>query len=150
NQNRRSEFEGAPAAHAPIDASADAEHVVAAPSLTGAKPRELARASARGIATDDALVYFGDAADDGLYAVAKSGGESTKLARRSPMAAGLAVSAGTIAWIASPGDVVLRMSLHGDAAAPAVIRDHGLFTGIAIAGGDVFVVEADGATSIVT
>jgi hypothetical protein len=124
--------------------------VLASPSLAGARPRELAKGSARAIAVDDGVLYFGDTTDDGLYAVPKSGGESTKLARRSPMPAGLAVDRGMIAWIASPGDVVLRTSLSGDASAPTAIREHGLFTGIAIAGGDVFVVEAEGSSSIVT
>lgn len=116
-------------------------HSVATPAPVGVAPRVLARANARAIATTKTHVYFGDAADDALLAVPKSGGEPVRLARRAPMPGALAIDAGVVVWIGSPGDVVLRLPLDG-ASTPTTIRDRGIFTDVAAHGGDVLFVEA--------
>jgi hypothetical protein len=104
----------------------------------------LVHASSRAIAIDREHVYFGDAEDDGLYSVPRTGGSPQKLARRAAMPEALSVDAvtGTLAWIGTPGDIVLRMPLAGGAA--TTVREHGLFTGVVARGTDVLYVEAEG------
>lgn len=123
---------------------------VATPAPAGIAPRILAHATARAIATTKTHVYFGDAEDDALLAVPKTGaGEPVRIARRAPMPGALAVDADTIVWIGSPGDVVLRLPLEG-ASTPVTIRDRGIFTDVAADGGDVFFVEAMGGGGALT
>lgn len=104
----------------------------------------MARATARALALDATSIYFGNSDDDGIYTVAKSGGEATRLARRAPVAGAIAVEGEWISWIASPGDAVLRLSLR-EGGQPTTLRDRGIFSDVATAGGDVFIAEAIGA-----
>jgi hypothetical protein len=108
-----------------------------------AQARTLARAVARAIATDGARVYFGDATDDGVFAVAKRGGEPERIARRAPVRGALARDDEHLAWIGSPGDAALRVSTAGGTT--TTLRDRGLFRDVAAVGGDVVVTEAEGA-----
>lgn len=105
--------------------------------------RTLARAVSRAITTDPHHVYFGDATDDGLFAVAKAGGEPVRLARRAPIRGALARDRDKLAWIGSPGDVVLQVSVAGGPT--TTLRDRGLFRDLAAGGGDVLFTEAEGA-----
>ena len=118
--------------------------VTVQPVVTGKRPRVLARATSRALAIDAANVYFGNSDDDGVYAVPKQGGEPTRLTRRAPVAGAIAVDATSISWIASPGDAVLRLSLH-DGGQPVTLRDRGIFSDVATADGEVFITEALGA-----
>ncbi len=151
NQNPRSEFaQGGGSATRGLDASADgAGPTFATPTPTGRKPREIVRASSRALATDPAHVYFGDDDDDTLCSLEKmpaegASNEPVRIARRAPIAGGLALDAhdAALAWIASPGDVILRVPVRGGA--PTTIRDRGIFTDVAASNGDVFFTEARG------
>lgn len=134
-------YRGEPSADATPAGSATI-HSVATPALAGIAPRVLAHASARAIATTSTDVYFGDASDDALLAVPKAGSaEPVRIARRAPMPGALAIDAGMLVWIGSPGDVVLKMRLDRTTA-PTTIRDRGIFTGVAAGRGDVFFIEA--------
>jgi hypothetical protein len=135
------------------DASADADAAASVPEAppavvqpvtTGKKPRLLARATSRALAIDAANVYFGNSDEDGIYSVPKKGGEPTRLARRAPVAGAIALDAESITWIASPGDAVLKLALR-DGGQPSTLRDRGIFSDVATAGGDVFITEAIGA-----
>ena len=146
NLHPSSEF---PAGAEPRDAGPlpDSGVQLAAPTVAGTRPQKLARATSRAIALDRDRIYFGDAEDDGLYAMARTGatgGTPTKLARRAPMQEALAIdpAAGALVWIGTPGDIVLKMPVAGGAA--ATVREHGLFTGVVASGADVFYVEAEG------
>jgi hypothetical protein len=157
NQNPRSEFaEGLGAAGAGRDASTDgAPRTIATPTPTGRKPRELVRAYSRALAIDATAVYFGDASDDTLCALDKAPAagasrEPRRIARRAPIAGGLALDAreAALAWIGSPGDIVLRVPVSGGV--PTTIRDRGIFTDVAATGGDVFITEAQGGGGMLT
>jgi hypothetical protein len=143
---------GSPRADPTAAVAPSAEPRTAAkPSPTGSPPRVLARASARAIATSKTHVYFGDAEDDTLYALAKTGaGEPARFTRRTAMPGAMAIDAGALVWVASPGDVVLRLPLDGAGGAPTTLRDRGIFTDVAADGGDVFVLEAGGAGGVLT
>lgn len=117
--------------------------VVAEPTVVGKKPRVLARASTRALALDATNIYYGDNEDDGIYAMPKAGGEPLRLARHAPVAGALALDGDSITWIGSPGDAVLRVSIHGGQ--PTTLRDRGIFSDVATAHGDVFITEAIGA-----
>jgi hypothetical protein len=114
------------------------------PAVKGVKPRLFARASTRALAMDAANVYYGDSDDDGVYSMPKLGGTAVRIARHAPVAGALALDGGSIAWIASPGDAVLKAPLTG-ASQPVTVRDHGIFSDVATRGGDVFITEANGA-----
>jgi hypothetical protein len=129
---------------AAADAVPEAPPVVVQPVASGKRPRLLAHATARALAIDAAKVYFGNSDDDGIYAVSKNGGEPVRLARRSPVAGAIALDAESISWIASPGDAVLKLSLR-DGGQPTTLRDRGIFSDVATAGGEVFIIEAIGA-----
>lgn len=151
--NPRSEFVDGPGGpRQKHDAGADAniERVIATPAVAGLVPREIAKASARAIITSPLHVYFGDSEDDALYALDKKGGEPTRLARRAPMPGALAIDTdwSTLAWIGSPGDIVLRISTKGGP--PSTVRDRGIFTDVAVSGGDVFFTEARAEGGVVT
>ncbi len=134
---------GAPAGSATIRS-------IATPAPAGIAPRVLAHATAHAIATTKTHVYFGDAGDDVLLAVAKTGpSEPVRIARRAPMPGALAIDADDLVWIGSPGDVVLRMRI-GSASAPTTIRDRGIFVDVAADGGDVFFIEAIGGGGALT
>jgi len=135
------------------DASADATAadnvpepppVLVQPDASGKKPRVLARATSRALAIDATSIYFGNSDDDGIYAVAKEGGDATRLARRAPVAGAIAVDGDSVSWIASPGDAVLKVSLR-EGGQPTTLRDRGIFSDVASHGGDVFITEAIGA-----
>jgi hypothetical protein len=104
-------------------------------------PRVIAKASARALALDAAHIYYGDSDDDGVYAMAKTGGEPLRIARHAPVSGALALEDGHITWIASPGDAVLRAPISGGAQ-PTTLRDRGIFGGVAAVGEDVFITEA--------
>ena len=98
--------------HRRQDASADADAatnvpepppVTRAAGRSGKKPRLLARATSRALAIDATNVYFGNSDDDGIYAVAKGGGEPTRLARRAPVAGAIAVDADVDQLDCQPG-----------------------------------------------
>jgi hypothetical protein len=151
NQNPRSEFADGPGGLPARDAGADpAVRVLATPEVAGVPPRELANASSRAIALDASRVYFGDAEDDDVYAVPKAGGggEPVKVGRRAPVPEALSVDGSTLAWVGTPGDVVLRAPSSGGPA--TTLKDRGLFTGVVANGGDVFFVEADRGDSVVS
>lgn len=110
---------------------------------SGKRPQVLARASTRALAVDATRLYYGDLVDDGIFAMPKAGGEAVRLARHAPVTAGIALGGDSITWIASPGDSVLRMPLHGNGQ-PSTLRDRGIFSDVAVAGGEVFITEAVG------
>jgi hypothetical protein len=137
----------------PQDASADADSATSVPEpppvtvqqvVSGKRPRMLARATSRALAIDAANIYFGNSEDDGIYVVAKHGGEPMRLARRAPVTGAIAVDGDAVSWIASPGDAVLKLSLR-EGGQPTTLRDRGIFSDVAGAGGDVFITEAIGA-----
>jgi len=133
-RNPRSEFQGAGSAAPPVAAPAN---------VAPATPRieVLARASSRALATSATHVFFGDNEDDALLAVPKSGGDPVRVARRSPMREALVSDDEDLVWIASPGDVVLRLAKG--ASEPKVVRDRGVFTDV-VAQDDVFFTEVVG------
>lgn len=147
NQNPRSEFPmtvpgapspaGATAPPAPERADGGAEKARVALEPV----RVLASVVSRAVATDEDHVYFGDLGDDGLFALAKrGGGEPVRIARRAPVRGALTVDRAQIVWIASPGDLVLRVPTSGGAT--TTLRDRGLFTDVAADGADVVFTEA--------
>ncbi len=115
-------------------------------------PRTLALASSRALALDATNVYFGDAEDDVLLAVDRRTPEAEprRIARGAPTAGALAYDSGQefLAWIASPGDVVLRVPVHGGT--PKKLRDRGIFTDVATSDGDVFLTEVQGRGGFLT
>jgi hypothetical protein len=117
---------------------------VVQPTSNGKKPRPFVRASARALAIDATTLYYGDSEDDGIYAMPKKNGNTVRLARHAPVAGAIAVDAESIMWIASPGDAVLKLPLRGGGQ-PTTLRDRGIFSDVATAGGDVFITEAIGA-----
>jgi hypothetical protein len=136
------------------DASADAAAGASVPEpppasvrpvATGKKPRPFVRASARALAIDATSIYYGDSEDDAIYAMPKSNGGTVRLARHAPVSGAIAVDGDSVTWIASPGDAVLKLPLHGGPTQPTTLRDRGIFSDVATAGGDVFITEAIGA-----
>jgi hypothetical protein len=150
---------------------------VAPSAAAGTKPRVVAKASSRALAVDATRIYFGDAFEDTVVCIAKEGGPIQRLARRAPVAGGLAIDGDAIAWVATPGDVVLRVSIGAAIAAsgvsdagapdggasdagtphaataflvPAIVREHGLFADVVAQGGDTFVAEAQGGGGTIT
>lgn len=104
------------------------------------KPKVMARATSRVLAVDDTNLYFGDQNDDGVFALSKNAAsDPVRLARRAPVAGALAIDGEWLAWIASPGDAVLRLTLMG--AGATTLRDHGIFSDVAAEGGEVFATE---------
>lgn len=109
------------------------------------RPKIVVHASSRSLAVDRERLYYGDADDDTLYAVAKTGGDPVRLARRAPVAGTLAQGGDLLAWIATPGDVVFALHLPvAKDAQPTTLRDKGLFADVAVAGGDVFIADVSG------
>jgi hypothetical protein len=142
NQNKRSEFEGSGSGSGSSARDAGDGRVLATPQSAGKKARILAHASARAIATNATHVFYGDAEDDTLFAVPKKGGDAVRIARRAPMPGALSVDGTTLAWIATPGDVIFRVATNGGT--PTTVRDRGIFTDVLAGGGDVFFTEATG------
>lgn len=105
----------------------------------GAEVTKLAKASSRALTIDAENVYFGSSDDDTMMMVPKKGGPPVRLARRAPVVGGLARDGDTLGWIATPGDVVLKMPSKG--AVPTTVRDRGIFVDIAASGGELFVAE---------
>lgn len=104
------------------------------------KPKVIARATSRVLAVDDTNLYFGNQEDDGVFAQSKNAaGDPVRLARRAPVAGALAIDGEWLAWIASPGDAVLRLTLMG--AGATTLRDRGIFSDVASDGGEVFAIE---------
>lgn len=104
------------------------------------KPKVIARATSRVLAVDDTNLYFGNQEDDGVFAQSKNAaGDPVRLARRAPVAGALAIDGEWLAWIASPGDAVLRLTLMG--AGATTLRDRGIFSDVASEGGEVFATE---------
>lgn len=129
--------------------------VVATPAAKGLKPRPLVRVDARALATDATHVYFGDSTADTLCALEKNPpegarAEPTRIARPAPIAGALSVDShdAALVWIASPGDLVLRVPIGGGA--PTTLRDRAIFTSVTAAGGDVFFTEARGSGGVLT
>jgi hypothetical protein len=106
-------------------------------------PRVLAKASARAIKVDGAMLYYGDIDNDGVYAVPVAGGATTRIARHAPTAGSLIVGGGVITWIASPGDAVLQTGVKGTSQ-PTVLRSQGMFGDVASIDDDVYLAEALG------
>ncbi len=100
--------------------------------------RVLARGATRAIVTDASRVYFGDAAEDAVVAVRKSGGTPVVVGRPAPLQ--LALTPSSIVWIGGSGAEVLRAPRGGGVA--KVIRDRGRFTALAARDEDVYVAEA--------
>lgn len=133
-----------PAASADAGASnvvPEAPPVSERPAVKGGRPRVIVKASARALALDATRIYYGDSDDDGVYSIAKSGGEPLRVARHAPVSGALALDGRFITWIASPGDAVLRAPIAG-AVQPTTLRDRGIFSDVAGNGGDVFITEA--------
>jgi hypothetical protein len=152
NQNPRSELVDGPGSPGPTRDAGSAlgvDRVIARPAV-GLAPREIAKASARAIVTSPTHVFFGDSEDDALYALSKKGGSPMRIARRDPMPGALAIDtdSSTLAWIGSPGDVVLRVPTNGGTV--TTVRDRGIFTDVAASGGDVFFTEARDEAGILT
>lgn len=110
-------------------------------SAKGERPRVIAKASARALAVDADRIYYGDSEDDGVYSIAKAGGEPLRIARHAPVSGALALEGGFITWIASPGDAVLRAPIAGGVQ-PTTLRDRGIFSDVAAVGEEVFIAEA--------
>jgi hypothetical protein len=152
NQHARSEVPASAAG--PIAPAADAgpPRVVATPEVTGRRPRTLARGGSHAVALDATNVYFGADAEDALLAIPRraSEPEPTTIARRAPMNGALSrdPNDATLAWVAAPGDVVLRASTKGGAT--TAIREGGVFADVVAAGGDVFVTEVVGTGGVLT
>ncbi len=113
-------------------------------AVKGSRPRVVAKASARALAVDAGRLYYGDSDDDGVYSVATAGGERQRIARHAPVAGAIALAGGSITWIASPGDAVLRAPIAGGVQ-PTTLRDRGIFSDVAAIGDEVFITEAIGA-----
>jgi len=109
----------------------------------GKKARVFTRATTRALALDALNVYYGDSEDDGIYTMPKAGGTAVRIARHAPVAGAIALESDAVTWIGSPGDAVLKASLRGGQ--PTTLRDKGIFSDVAAAGGDVFITEAIGA-----
>jgi hypothetical protein len=152
NQHPRSEFTEVPTATAPVDAGPP--RVPATPTATGRRPRVLVRGGSHAIALDARNVYFGSDADDALLALPKQAtdppSEPTRIARHAPTNGALSLDThdGTLAWVGSPGDVVLRVAAKGGT--PSTVRDRGIFADVVATGGDVFVTEALGTGGVLT
>ena len=142
NQHPRSAFVDGPGGGVHrIDAGPPAP---AEPRVTGRKPHVLVKATTRALATRGALVYYGDAAEDGLYTIPKLGGDPVRAGQRAPVTNGIASTGDAIVWIGSPGDTVLRLSgVDGMRGPQVVVRDHGIFSNL---GGDsdIWLTEAHG------
>lgn len=124
----------------------EAPQGTAQPPRAGTTARLFARASARGLAIDATTVYYGDTADDAIYAAPKAGGGPVRLARHAPVAGAIALDAESVVWIASPGDAVLKLPLKAPPdTEPKTLRDRGIFSDVAVATGEVFITEALGA-----
>jgi hypothetical protein len=113
-------------------------------AVKGDRPRVVVKASARALAIDAGRLYYGDSDDDGVYSVPAAGGEPLRIARHAPVAGAIALTGGSITWIASPGDAVLRAPVGGGVQ-PTTVRDRGIFSDVAAFGDDVFITEAIGA-----
>ena len=143
NRSPRSELVegGGPATAA--DAGADAAHVIAKPDVAGKPARVLAHASSRAIATNATNVFYGDAEDDRLYTVPKTGAaEPARLAPRAPLKGALSVDGSTLVWIVATGDAVVRAPVAGGT--PTTVRDRGIFTDVIAGKGDIFFTETEG------
>lgn len=128
-----------------VDAgAAEVPGVVGQPVVAGKQARVFTHASAHALAIDAANLYYGDAENDGIYSMAKTGGEPVRLARRAPVAGAIALDSGSITWIASPGDAVLKLALK-NGGQPATLRDRGIFSDVTAVSGDVFITEVVGA-----
>lgn len=132
---------GSMAASVPPDAPRR-DVAMASPVAAGTRPKVIVRASARSLALDAKRLYFGDVIEDGVFMVPRIGGEPTRIARRAPTSAGLALDGENIAWVASPGDAVLRARIGGGS--PTVLRDRGSFSSVATDDGEVFITEVIG------
>ena len=119
-----------------------------APPPAATKLRLVTRASCRALAIDDARVYFGNNDDDAVFSVKKEGGEPVRLARRAPVAGALAIEGGHLTWIATPGDIVLRVPVGGGN--PTTLRERGIFADVAMQGSDVYIAEIVGAGGDIT
>jgi hypothetical protein len=103
--------------------------------------RTFAKASARTLGTDAANLYYGDTENDGVFSAPKVGGSPTRLSRHAPVAGTIAIGEGSMFWVASPGDSVLKLPLeHADQ--PTTVREGGIFSDVATSGGDAFILEA--------
>lgn len=115
---------------------------VAQPEARGAKTRILVHAGARAIAVDADNVYYGDSEQDAVFAIPKTGGEPRRLARRAPVAGTFALDQDELAWVATPGDVVLRVNVKTEAT--ATLHDKGIFSDVAAGQGEFFITEVFG------
>jgi hypothetical protein len=138
NHNPRSEFpaDATSGSFLPKATASSAAISASAPR----SPRSIARAASRAIATDERRVYFGDDDDDAVLAVDKQGGAPSRIAKRAPVFGSIALDGDGLIWIATPGDVVLKVSLSSSAP-PQTLRDRGIFTDLVTSRGDVFVTE---------
>lgn len=134
----------------PDSGPGDAASTVPAPppaattlAVIGKKPRVFARASCRAIALDKDTVYYGDSEDDAIYSMPKAGGTPVHVSRHAPVAGAIALEGESIAWVASPGDAVLRISA-AKGGQPTTLRDRGIFSDVAYAGEHLFIAEALG------
>lgn len=123
--------------------------VPAQPPPAGARPKLLVKAEARALALYSTNVVYGDTVEDGVFVIPKTGGEPKRLARRSPISHTFAIDNEEISWVASPGDAVLKASLH-TGVFPTTIRDRGIFADVAATRGDIFVNEVIGAGGALT
>jgi hypothetical protein len=124
--------------------AAEVPHVLAQPTVAGKEARVFTHASAHALAIDATNLYYGDAENDGIYAMAKTGGEPVRLARHAPVAGAIALDSEAITWIASPGDAVLKLTLK-NGGQPATLRDRGIFSDVTSVSGDIFITEVVGA-----
>jgi hypothetical protein len=158
---RRREMDAGPTE--PPNTVAPPPRTTARPTVGGAKPRILAKSTSRALSVDAERVYYGDGFEDTLVAVRKEGGDPVRLARRAPVAGALALDGDALAWIAAPGDIVLRVPLRavandggadaGTTVAPGAVlplREHGLFADVAANGGEIYVAEAQGTGGALT
>ncbi|AKV01860.1 hypothetical protein AKJ09_08523 [Labilithrix luteola] len=116
---------------------------IAQPEARGAKTRVLVHAGARAVAVDADNLYYGDTEQDAVFAVPKAGGEPRRLARRAPVAGTFALDQDELAWVATPGDVVLRVNVKTEAS--STLHDKGIFSDVAADRGEFFITEVFGA-----
>lgn len=139
----RTAIPGATDAGAAVPSVPPPPRAIAQPETRGAKTRVLVHAGARAIAVDADNLYYGDSEQDAVFAIPKAGGEPRRLARRAPVAGTFALDQDELAWVATPGDIVLRVNVKTEAT--ATLHDKGIFSDVAAGQGEFFITEVFGA-----
>jgi len=113
------------------------------------------------LSVDDTSLYFTQLDDGGLYATSKAHTAVRRLALRGPIRGTIALSDSSIAWVASPGDTVMRLDRSSGHATddrpdraygadPIIVRQGGTYVDVALANHHTFVVEATGNAGVLS